>query len=231
MNDNKTSQAAIHYDENVHKTIPRYHTFHAEVLDLVRVLAPSPRSWLDTGCGTGTLIARAAESFTNTRFLAADPSEAMLELAREKLAALPVDYNQCGSENLAYTDCFDVVTAVMAHHYLSPAQRAQATRKCCEGLRAGGLYITFETIRPLSERGVQVGLQRWRAHQLNSGKAPAEVEKHISRYGSELLPITIAEHLALLEGSGFSAAELFWASGLQAGFYAVKRPTPPSGTY
>jgi tRNA (cmo5U34)-methyltransferase len=67
-----------------------------------------------------------------------------------------------------------------------------------------------------------IGLQRWRQHQLDSGKPAEEVEKHISRYGVELLPITIEQHLALLRQVGFSTVEILWASGLQAGFYAIK---------
>ena len=118
MKDNKTSQAASLYDANVHKTIPRYHTFHDETLELIGVMNPSPAAWLDPGCGTGTLIARAADCFGETNFVAADPSPAMLEMARMKLAGVKVEYIQTGSETLSAPQRFDVVTAIMARHYL-----------------------------------------------------------------------------------------------------------------
>lgn len=222
MKDNKTSQAAALYDSNVHKTIPRYHTFHEETLDLIQALNPAPAVWLDAGCGTGTLIAKAAERFTGVRFIAADPSAAMLELAKAKLAGLNVDYISSGSEALGRTDKVDVITAIMSHHYLDAQARADATKNCFDSLKNGGVYVTFETIRPFSEAGVSLGLQRWRMHQLANGKPQEEVEKHISRYGIELLPISIADHLTLLKETGFASAEILWASGLQAGFYAVK---------
>jgi tRNA (cmo5U34)-methyltransferase len=222
MQDNKTSQAAALYDANVHKTIPYYHKFHDEVLELVRVINPYPAAWLDTGCGTGTLIAKAAGSFDAVKFVAADPSAAMLELARTKLADLTVDYVQSGSEALSMLDKFDVISAIMAHHYLDSAGRAAATENCFAALKNGGIFVTFETIRPFSERGVAAGLERWRTHQLASGKSAEEVDKHIGRYGVELLPITIEDHLRLLRETGFSSVEILWASGLQAGFYAVK---------
>ena len=82
--------------------------------------------------------------------------------------------------------------------------------------------MTFETIQPCSDAATAIGLRRWRQHQLAGGKSAEEVEKHISRYGVELLPITIEEHLRLLRQVGFPVVEILWASGLQTGFYAIK---------
>ena len=220
--DNTTSQSAALYDANVEKTIPRYSQFHSETLDLVGAVIPNPSLWLDTGCGTGNLAAKAAERFAGVKFILSDPSPAMLNIAREKLPGMAVEYIQSGSETLSLASPVDVVTAIMSHHYLTAEQRRQATDNCFAALKPGGVYVTFETIRPCSDAGIAIGLQRWRQHQLASGKAAEEVEKHISRYGVELLPITIEEHLRLLRQIGFSVVEILWASGLQAGFYAVK---------
>lgn len=222
MKDNKTSQAAALYDANVHKTIPRYADFHAETLAIAKLLNPCPDQWLDTGCGTGTLIAKACDCFDGLRFVAADPSEAMLEIAKEKLSGFEGEYVQTGSENLSYEGRFDVVSAIMAHHYLDPEMRRHAVEKCFAALKPGGLFVTFETIRPFSLRGTELGLERWRRHQLASGKEAAEVEKHISRYGTELMPVSITDHVRLLEKTGFAIVEVLWVSGLQAGFYAIK---------
>ncbi len=56
-----------------------------------------------------------------------------------------------------------MITAIQVHHYLSFEERILATKKCYEALEAGGIYITFENIKPLSEIGVQIGLKRWGA--------------------------------------------------------------------
>ena len=220
--DNKTSQSAALYDANVEKTIPCYSQFHLETLELVRAVLPEPSVWLDTGCGTGNLAAKAAERFAGVKFILSDPSAAMLDIAREKLPGVAAQYIQFGSETLSLATPVDVVTAIMSHHYLTPEQRLQATMNCFAALKSGGVYVTFETIRPCSDAATVIGLQRWRQHQLASGKPAEEVEKHISRYGVELLPITIEEHLQLLRQVGFSVVEILWASGLQAGFYAIK---------
>ena len=46
----------------------------------------------------------------------------------------------------------------------------------------------------------------------------------------EYFPLNIAEHLGLLEKTGFATAEIFWHSYMQSGFYAVKPNSYTSGT-
>ncbi len=222
MRDNKTSQAAAEYDANVDKTIPRYHLFHDEILDLVKSAVPQPLAWLDTGCGTGTLIVKAMAEFGSTRYVAADPAAGMLQIAAAKLATDRVSYVLAGSEDLDYTEHFDVITAVMVHHYLDTAGRRQATSNCYRMLKPGGIYITFETIQPDTATGTHIGLKRWRRTQVINGKSPEAADKHISRYGTELQPVTLEAHRQLLAETGFSVVEVLWVSGMQAGFYGIR---------
>lgn len=226
MRDNKTSQPAREYDANVTKTIPYYNEFHNEILALVTAVHFQPDMWLDTGCGTGTFAAKAMSLFTNTRFILADPAVEMLNIAKQKFAAidsLKLDYVQAGTEKIDYPqEKFDVITAILSHHYFDFAAREQATRNCWNMLSKGGLYITFESIIPNSSIATKIGLQRWKNAQIKNGKSLEAVDRHINRFGVELHPITIDSHLRLLKDCGFSVTEILWVSGMQAGFYAIK---------
>lgn len=224
--DNKTSQPAKKYDCNIEKTIPRYRLFQEEIFSLVSIVNKAPRKWLDTGCGTGILVSRARPLFSETDFVLADPSKAMLDVAREKFSGEPCSISgfiEAGTEDVKFpAESFDIITAILAHHYLGEAARARVTANCFNMLKKGGLYITFETTRPDTEKGTAIGLERWRMAQISNGKSAEAAAKHISRFGTELSPITVAAQLALLRYTGFFAAELFWKSGMQAGFYAIK---------
>ena len=101
-------------------------------------------------------------------------------------------------------------------------RRLAATRKCYELLKPGGLYITFENIRPLTAAGTEIGKTNWKNFQIAAGKTADEAENHIQRFGVEYFPITVEEHLALLRGCGFKVVELLWYSYMQAGFYCIK---------
>ena len=115
-----------------------------------------------------------------------------------------------------------VVTAMLCHHYHEPAGRLAAVRGCFEILEPGGVLVVFENIDCDTARGRELGLNRWRDYQLWLGRTPADVDVHLARFGTELKPIRIAEHLALLRSVGFATAELFWRAQMQAGFYAIK---------
>ena len=224
MKDNKTSQPALDYDGNIGKTMPFYNLFHTNTIDLIGVVKPSPQQWLDTGCGTGTLVAQAAERFSQTQFVLTDPSPAMLDLAKEKLADRNCKFCLGGTEELNMaTDRFDVITAILAHHYYStPEAKRRAVENCFRMIKAGGIYVNFESFRPASEQGSTIGLECWRRAQLGRGKKEADVEKYLNRFGVEFFPVTLDSQVHLLMETGFSVVEIFWVSGMQAGIYAIK---------
>jgi len=216
------------YDSHINITIPYYQAFHLEIINLIRAVSTEPELWLDTGCGTGILIEKAAEEFTQTRFIVVDPSPAMLQEAKKKLAGKLAEriilLASCPTQdiNLSMGGSPDVITAVLCHHYLNGNGRKAATIKCFKLLKPGGIFISFENIRPMTGRGTEIGLANWKSFQIEHGKPVDEAEKHILRFGKEFFPITIEEHLSLLKEAGFRVVELLWYSYLQAGFYAIK---------
>jgi len=220
--DNATPHPAVAYDAGVRLTIPHYDAIHEAVLSFIEALPEPPRTWLDTGCGTGTLVARALPRFPETRFVVADPSLAMLAVARQRLsgprvAVLP----PCGTGDLP-SGCFDVVTAIQCHHYLDHRERRAAVAACFDRLRPGGIFVTSENVRPLSRTGLDLGLRYWARFQEQAGKSPSEVAAQLARFDREFFPITLEEHLRLYREAGFVAVEVLWCSYLQAVFYAVK---------
>jgi tRNA (cmo5U34)-methyltransferase len=216
------------FDARVVSTIPYYQAFHREIINLVRALPFKPDVWLDTGCGTGSLVHKAAEEFPDTRFLLMDPSEGMLEQAKIKLSSLsrerlvllePSPTQEFSAEP---EEKPDIITAIQCHHYLSREEREKAIAVCYRLLKEGGVFITFENIRPFTDSGIAIGKNYVRNFQLSLGKEPGDVEKNLARFDVEYFPITVGEHLKLLRGSGFKVVELLWYSYMQAGFYCIK---------
>lgn len=223
MSDNTTSTNASEYDGHVAGVNPYYGLYHTEALEVVKSAAPNPALWLDTGCGTGTMVQKAAQQYPGTAFTIADPSAAMMELAVQKLTGLSIHPVLAGTQALDLPDnTFDVITAIQSHHYLDEATRRAATENCFRMLKPGGVYITFENVRPYTEAGLRVGMDRWRCYQLEYGRTAEAVEHHLSRYDKEYFPITISQHLELLRCCGFGASEVLFRGIMQAGFYALK---------
>lgn len=226
--DHSSAHLPADYDHQVGKTIPYYDAFHDETLRLVQAAGIKPKTWLDTGCGTGSFAGKAMKMFPGTVFVLCDPSEQMMEEARKKLE--PLSNGKVKFLKPAGTSCIeapecgvpDVITAIQSHHYLSKDARIDATRKCYDLLPEDGLYITFENTAPTTMKGVEIGKEYWKQHQILNGRGPAEAEKHIARYGVEYFPITVEDHYFLYRLCGFRVVEMLWYSCMQAGFYCMK---------
>ena len=216
------------YDAHISDILPFYSSFHQENINLVKSLPSNPKVWMDSGCGTGSLVSKAIKEFPDTKFLLVDPSEGMLDQARDKLSSYR-------DERLEFLGAFatqelsqklkekpDVITAIQCHHYLSREDRNKATSVCYDLLKEGGIYITFENIKPLTEDGFVLGKRYWSNFQLSHGRNEDEIQKLLERFNTDIFPITVDEHLKLLKETGFKTVELFWYSYMQAGFYGIK---------
>ena len=228
LSQNSTPHLPEDYDAQIAKIIPLYSSFHQETINFIKALPFTPRIWLDTGCGTGSLVKKAIQELPYTRFLLLDPSTGMLQQAREKLSSCTegkLEFLEASSTQefvWEREEKADVVTAIQCHHYLCPEDRVKATKACYQMLNKGGVYITFENIRPFTEKGILTGKKYWGNFQLSTGRSQKEVDKHLDRFDVEYFPITVEEHLRLLRENGFETVELLWYSYMQAGFYCIK---------
>ncbi len=142
---------------------------HPEVLrELIAsgLFGPATRV-LDVGCGTGNYAA-ALTAETSCRIFGVDPSERMLDWARD--AASWESLTKSGAENLPFdADAFDIVMSTDVIHHIR--DRAAYFHEAARVLRAGGHLVTVtdshDTIprrRPLSSHfpeTVGVELQRY----------------------------------------------------------------------
>ena len=225
--DNASAHSSAQYDELIIRTIPYYNQFHEETIHVVKSYIPWPKIWLDTGCGTGSLVDKCLSAFPETEFILSDPSKAMLEVAKEKLSGsadrvrfLKPAATQDLASNISIKP--DVITAIQSHHYLSAPDRKKSTEVCFDLLAADGIYIPFENIAPMTKAGIETGKKNWGEFQLSKGKSKEEIRKHLARFGTEYFPITIEEHLSLYRSCGFRVVEMLWYSCMQAGFYCIK---------
>ena len=225
MNDNTSSYNSSIYDANITNVLPYYTEFHSQVIDMAKMVSLNKEGrvkWLDTGCGTGTLALRALGELPDVDFTLCDPSEGMLEIAKEKLKGKDIDFNIVTSDALSYENEFDIVTAIQSHHYYDIETRHVAVKKCYNALQEGGVFITFENIRMSTEESDAIAVNRWGQFLLNHGWTLEGVKNHQARRGVEMFPITIEQHLEILKNAGFKSVDILWVSYMQAGFWAIK---------
>lgn len=221
-NDNTTPLAAREYDKNIHNTIPYYQEFYDQTLDIVEQCGFNKMTWLDLGCGTGSLEELALQKFPNVHFVLVDPSEKMLEKAKEKLKDNSIQYICAGSASIDFTNCFEVVTAIQSHHYMQEDERRKATECIYHSLKKRGIYISFENVIPENEEIKAFELLRWGKYQQRHGKTEEEAKAHNARCGVNYFPLTVEQHIQLLKDVGFYNVHVFWYSYMQMGIYGIK---------
>jgi ubiquinone/menaquinone biosynthesis C-methylase UbiE len=95
-------------------------------------------SWLDVGCGTGTLLRMGSDSFG--RACGCDPSDKMLESCREMEVRV-----QDPPTRLPFdSQSFDLVTMVCVLHHVPLADRAELMGEVARVLRPGGTACVIE---------------------------------------------------------------------------------------
>ena len=222
MADNKSAYNAIEYDEKIKDTIPYYQDMYKQILDIVDNYKQRNVKWLDVGCGTGKLAEMLQCKLNIEHLLCCDTSEEMLRIARQRCKNKNVKFEQQNVITLKYSNQFDVVTAVMVNHYLKPNQRKQSVINCYNALKIGGMFITFENFAPNDEKCKDMFLNRWSNWQHRQGRSCEECNNHKSRYNKSYFPITVAQHIRLLQECGFESTELFWLSYMQVGILGIK---------
>lgn len=219
---NSSAFGAWKYDREITSVIPYYKDMCAQILDLAAAFSFEKPNWLDTGCGTGTLVQMAQKQFPNASFTLCDPSQEMLCMAEHRLAEKGCRFFCIPSQGMDFTEEFDIVTAVFAHHYLSLEQRKQAVESCCKALKKGGVFVSFENVMPNGKAGKEAGLKRWAYFQQQRGREKEEIRAHLQRINQQVFPLTLEQQTTLLQTCGFTTVELLWASYMQVGLYAVK---------
>ena len=222
MNDNTTPLSAQKYDAEINKTIPYYSEFYHQTMDVAAQCGFPEIRWLDLGCGTGTLEEKALARFPRARFVLVDPSEKMLEQAKEKLQAYEIEYVLGKSTDIRFEDEFEVVTAIQSHHYMHEEERELSVENVYRALKKGGIFVCFENVVPDDPAVKQSELLRWGRYQQRRGKTAEEALAHNARCGVNYFPLTVPQHVELLKKTGFSAVHVFWISYMQMGIYAIK---------
>ena len=165
-----TAFSAVEYDAQIRRILPFYEEFYEQVTEVLEVSGKKNVSWLDIGCGTGKMYEAAKTRIPIQEFIFTDISAKMLTIAEERFQSERCRFNQMSVLELKDIEKYDVVTAIQVHHYLSEEDRGLAVKKCCQALKAGGLFFTFENIAPDSEIGRQLFFERWKSYQIRNGK-------------------------------------------------------------
>ena len=219
--------AAAPWRDNTFATMWTRGDNHTELLALPRAVAaalvaqdrPQLQTVLDIGSGPGDFLAVFLDEFPNARGIWLDASEAMLRLAKDRLALYRdrVEYRLLDMTDLLGRDLptdIDAIVTSRAAHHLDPAGLTDFYGQAAQLLAPGGWLVNLDHVGPTEE----VWDQRLREVRKRFQK-PSNTPPHHHNY-----PLTsIDDHLRGLRAAGLSDAEIPWRAFVTC-LFAARKP-------
>ncbi len=134
--------------KNLHKNIDVVFSSVRKQVKIKKLLREGI-DFLDIGCGSGGLIIKLAQKYSNSRFVGIDPVPYAIEVAQERTSQLglenQVSFKCLGGENLTYNNKFDVVCLLLTFHEILPEVRYRVMDNVFQALKENGclLLIAF----------------------------------------------------------------------------------------
>ena len=196
------------YDEAIRTFVPGYD----EMLALVAgtIAASGPAHVLDLGAGTGALSQAVLDRCEQCRVTLIDVDPAMLDQARQRLAAYGARTRFLEQSFLDPLPACDAVVASLAlHHVPSIDEKRAVYRAIREALSPGGVFLNADATMPASDEGRSADYEIWTAHMVSCGITEERAREHFREWADEDFYFSMEEELAALEAAGL-AAECLW---------------------
>lgn len=200
------------YAQNARRAVPGFDSMHVMASILLAERAPSGGRILVLGAGGGMELRLLADARQDWSLHGVDPSEPMLDLARQTLG----DQADRATLHLGYIDDapdgpFDGAVCILTLHFLQPEERLRTVREVHKRLAPGAPFVVAHCSFPQEPADVRSAWRdREEAYIVASGGSPEMARKR--REGVEqALPVLSPEaDEALLRDAGFGDITPFY---------------------
>ena len=206
---------ALDYNDTIRRRILGYDTIFQLMADLVQVNNPNPKKFLVVGAGGGQELCTFIPTFPSAHYVAVDPSENMLHLAKLRLAEeqlnARVDYYTEELQNVVFQEKFDVATCHLVLHFLQTTeQKKSLIEVIAQNLAPGGraFFSSFNT--DLDDAHDEKMMQAWGIAMLRNGVTEKQWLAFKQSFGDTLIPVRTEDMTELFEQAGFTNIKLYF---------------------
>lgn len=219
-------QAASNFDGHIARSIPDLPGQRDFVARLAAFFLHPGATAYELGVSTGRLAEQVLGRVPGRqlRYMGLDDSSAMIDLARNNLAADPRFHAEVADvASYAYEPAGLVLSFYTLQFVPAPAREALLQR-ICRAITPGGALVMFEKTLASDPRIQDLLGQIYIDYKLDQGFTPEEVLNKAGSLRGILDPRTSAWNLGLLRRCGFAAVEIIYRNHCFEGYLAIKDP-------
>ena len=204
------NETAESYDTLTNKSLMKYDEMVEALINAIPD-NENPRV-LDLGCGTGNITKKLLERFPEAKVTCLDLSDKMIKIAKEKLS----DYNNIEYvlDDFTIIDIIDnydaIISSLALHHIPSNEAKKEMYQHIHDALKEGGVFYNADVIEPNSSYNEVLCERMSEKYMKEQGLSTEDINDFKQKRDDNDIPITIVEHLKLLEEVGFKQIDIIW---------------------
>lgn len=211
-------QQAAGYDSQWAKTAPINNGLHF-LLDSMFAPLPADAKVLCVGAGTGTELAHLARQNAGWRFVAVEPSGAMLEVCRQKAEregfASRCTFHEGYLPSLATTELHDAATCFLVSQFiLEDDERSRFFAEIAKRLKPGGLLASSDLASDVESPEYDVLLHAWMTMMSASEVSEEAIARMRNAYANDVAVLPPARIASIIKAGGFELPVPFFQAGL-----------------
>jgi len=210
------------FDEHARKSIPMYDEVHRMIVELSEWFVRPGSVIYDIGCSTGTLVMMLNEKHRKkgVKIVGIDVSKHMVDWAK-RYEMDNVSFIHQDVMKLPDFENADLITAIYTLQFIPSANRLGLVQRIFNGLSEGGAFIVVDKVLAERPQTTNMWNELYWDFKCRNGLTDSMILSKARSLRGVLVPSTLSENLALLEGAGF-AADIFVKWYNFAGILAVK---------
>ena len=215
------------YDQQWARLAPIRESLHF-LMDAVFAELPEDARILSMGAGTGAELGHLATRFPRARFIAVEPSGAMLDLCRQRARQegfiSRCEFHQGYAESLPQGEpCHAATSLLVSQFILDKPARVDFFRAIAARMIPGGILATCDLASEVGTAQHEALVGAWMNMMAGAGIPPEARAKMREAWKKDVAILPPAEVASLIEAGGFDVPTLFHQAGLIHGWFARRR--------
>jgi tRNA (cmo5U34)-methyltransferase len=220
-------QQAAGYDQQWARLAPIRESLHF-LLEAVFAQLPENARILTVGVGTGAELGHLAKRFARARFVAVEPSGAMLDLCRERARQegffSRCEFHEGYVETLPGGEPCHAATSLLVSQFILDKQvRVDFFRAIAARMIPGGILATSDLASEVGTAQHEALVGVWMNMMAGAGIAPEALTKMREAWNRDVAMLPPAETAAIIEAGGFDVPTQFHQAGLIHAWFARRR--------